>query len=182
MKNLIFVLLVLSLFVVACQAPNQPKQAVGYVDNSGDPAKLDYDPVIYTIKGEVVGDINSVVRQSAPAQGSVSGYSTGSWGYVGGSFVGPQISGKNFVRLLVQSSDCSLAKYGELVILKVEDTKATALLPGDIVTFRCRVEYEVLTAVLTNETFSKDKQVKEIDWCRFAVPTIGTTIEPVLTP
>jgi len=79
MKNLIFVLLVLSLFVVACQAPNQPKQAVGYVDNSGDPAKLDYDPVIYTIKGEVVGDINSVVRQSAPAQGSVSGYSTGSW-------------------------------------------------------------------------------------------------------
>ncbi len=127
------------------------------------------DMKIYHISGIVSDGAESLTRQTAPAQGYARSYD----GYGYASYFGAVQSGKGFVRLLVEESDSPIARKGNVVILKVEDTKAIVLAAGDVVSFKCRTQYESLSAVAGNEILSEDGMVKELDYCRLATPEIS---------
>lgn len=128
------------------------------------------DDGVYLISGTVVGDVESLVQQTTPARGSMAGSAYGAYG----SYFGPEFGGKGFVRLYVESSESKLAPKGSIVILKVTDSKASVLLPGDSVEFKCRHQYEAVAAVRNAETFNAEKlETWEIDYCRLTTPQIG---------
>ena len=59
------------------------------------------------------------------------------------------------------------------VIFKFTDTKATALLPGDVVEFKCRRQYEAVAPVKDAERFDEDKfSTWEFDFCRLTTGVI----------
>lgn len=172
-KNWIFLVLG-SAFVVllgACApvtdtAPrpeSDSSQAYGY------DARTPVDDNVYEIAGVVTGAVDSLVRQTEAARGSVAGSGYGFYG----TYFGSEFGGKGFVRLLVRRSNSPLAPIGEIVILKTTDTKAIVLVPGDEVTFLCRAQYEAVAAVRDNETFDPDKvETWELDYCRLLTPVI----------
>jgi len=144
-------------------------------------AKIPVDTEVYVITGEVIGEVNSVTRQVEPAQGQVNGSLYGSYGSLSGSFTGPIEKGKGFVRVRVQSSEPSteLAPVGDVAIIKTSDTKVSALLNGDIITFKCRRQYENIAAIKENEKFDADKLATwELDYCRLAAPVIAVEPKP----
>jgi hypothetical protein len=139
--------------------------------NYGGDHKVDVDEKTYVITGEVVREVNSLTRQVTPAKGDVFGYG----GYVSGSFTGPVEAGKGFVRLKVQVSNPSTAEapVGEVAIIKTTDTKVTALMAGDVITVKCRRQYENIAAVKEGQKFNKDEVgTWELDYCRLASPVI----------
>jgi hypothetical protein len=122
----------------------------------------------------VVSEVGSLTRQTDAARGSISGSGTAGFAYISGTYYGPEYGGKGFIRLHVFESSSYLAPVGEIVILKSTDTKGVALLPGDVVTFKCRHQYEALAAVRNAETFDEEKlETWEIDYCRFFDPIIS---------
>lgn len=137
--------------------------------NYADGSKIPVDEKVYTVSGEVTGQVNSATRQVEPAKGSLSAYN----GYASGTFTGPIEAGKGFVRLKITGSDSNLAPMNELVILKTADTKVSALLSGDVVTFKCRAQYENIAAVKDGQKF-EERQVAtyELDYCRLETPTV----------
>ena len=142
-------------------------------------AKIEVDTNIYNITGTVTAQVQSLTRQRSPGGGSVGGSLFGTngfaYGSIGGSFFGPVQTGRGFVRITVDKAEpaTDLAGVGETVILKVSDTKGTALLPGDTVTFRCRRQYEAVAAVKNNQKFDvRTDGTWELDYCRLATPVI----------
>lgn len=172
MKKQILILFLLILTGCAGRAPQPESDSPQtYSDN----ARIPVDDTVYTIVGEVVGDVASVTQQTTPAQGDVTGVSARDLGYLGGAYFGPEFGGKGFVRLLVHTATpgTELAPVEEIVILKTSDTKAAVLLPGDVVTFRCRAQYEAVAAVREGESFDADKvETWELDYCRLVTPVI----------
>ena len=135
--------------------------------------QIPVDDGVYRIKGKVVGDVNSLTRQIQAARGSLAG----SQYFVSGSFYGPEMGGKGFIRLHVQESDSYLAPVGTVVIVKSTDTKGIALLPGDVVTLKCRHQYEAVAAVRNKETFDEVKlETWELDYCRLVTPVIQPAV------
>lgn len=140
---------------------------------AAQPAAPLNDPTLFDVTGVVVGEVGSLARQTKPASGSVVGVSGGA---TYGSYVGPQIGGKSFVRIQVQAMAprVVLAQIGDIVVLKGEDSKLSILSPGDLVTVRCRLDYEAITA--TNVSGAKDSSqqngVWEFDVCRMLTPVI----------
>lgn len=130
------------------------------------------DDAVYTITGKVIGDVESLTRQTEAAQGSYGRYGN----YATGVYFGAEFGGKGFVRLFVHTSDSELAPPESIVIIKTSDTKASALLPGDVVTFKCRAQYEAVAAVRDRETFDMAASEKlatwELDYCRLFTPEI----------
>lgn len=159
--------------LIACTEDSNPApdsdSTFGYADGS----KIPVDERVYTVTGEVSGPINNLTRQVKPAEGSLTGSTYGSYGSVSGSFTGPIEAGKGFVRVLVTQSDTDLAPVRELAIVKTADTKVSALLPGDIVSFKCRRQYENVAAVKDKQSF-KESEVGtwELDYCRMVNPTV----------
>ena len=156
----------------SCGGNPSPDSDSSYGYASG--SKIDVDQHTYLITGEVTGQVNNLTRQVKPAEGSLSGtqYSSG-YGTLTGSFTGPIEAGKGFVRLLVTSSNMDIAPVGELTILKTVDTKVTALLPGDVVTFKCRKQYENIAAVKEDQKFNKDEVATwEADFCRLTTGVV----------
>jgi hypothetical protein len=163
------------LALVACEF-NAPPRAASDSAEAYDigiwfiriPARVPVDDEVYTIMGQVVADVATMSRQTAPS---------GTTFY--GTYFGAEFGGKGFVRLLVRSSEppTLLAQPGRIVLIKTTDTKASALLVGDVVTFRCRAQYEALAAVRINESFQGTKVEKvatwELDYCRLATPVIS---------
>jgi hypothetical protein len=134
-------------------------------------SEVPVDDNIYTITGKVVADIDSLTRQTAPAQGA---YSAGP-SYGTGSYFGPQLGGKGFVRLFVHVAEPAtvLAPSESITIIKTSDTKASALVPGDVITFKCRAQYEAIAAIRENETFNANRmETWELDYCRLVSPVI----------
>jgi hypothetical protein len=174
MSKWILILFVLALVVVGCggQAP-QPASDSPQTYNTN--ARIPVDDNVYTISGQVVGDVASLSQQTTPAQGDVTGLAGRGYGYLGGSYFGPEFGGKGFVRLLIHSAqpETPLAPLEEIVVVKTTDTKASVLLPGDVVTFKCRAQYEAVAAVRENEPFNEDKLATwELDYCRMVTPVI----------
>ena len=95
-------------------------------------------------------------------------------GFAYGTYFGPELNGKGLVWLKVTKSSSKLALSSSIVILKVTDTKALALAPGDYVVFKCRHQYEAIAAVRSNETFDAEKlESWEIDYCRMVNPMVS---------
>jgi hypothetical protein len=141
---------------------------------SGD-VKPDVDDNFYTIKGEVVGQVNNLTRQVKPSEGSISGYNYNGYGSMSGTFTGPVEAGKGFVRLKISSANPSApeATVGEAVILKTSDAKVTALQPGDIITFKCRRQQEPVAAVRDGQKLDKNRaSTWEFDYCRMETPRL----------
>lgn len=170
---------VLTLFIVSCGANQLPKPESDSGENwdagSRIPAEF-VDDNVYEIYGIVMGDVGSNVRQSQAARGNVSGVGIEGTGYVSGSYYGPEFTGKGFVRVKVESitpKNDKLVDVGEVAILKTSDLKATAILVGDEVVFKCRAQYEAVAPIRSNETFVPEKvETWELDYCRLKSPKI----------
>jgi len=168
---------VVGLILTAGSCDNQQPSADSDSSQSyKDGSKIPVDDNYYVIKGEVVGQVNNLTRQVKPAEGSIGGSSYGN-GYssFSGTFTGPIEAGKGFVRLKIEttSPNAPEAAPGEAVILKTSDTKVTALQPGDIITFKCRRQYEAVAAVRDNSDFDKNKAgTWEFDFCRLETPRL----------
>lgn len=168
---LLLVMLVLSGAMCDSNAAPAPESDSSQSFNSD--ARIPVDDNVYTITGQVVGEVSSITRQTQAGHGSISGFSSSGSGYVGGSFYGPEFGGKGFVRLYIEHSDSPLAPVEGIVLIKSSDTKGSALLPGDRVTFKCRAQYEAVAAVRENESFDTNKLATwELDYCRLSTPTI----------
>jgi hypothetical protein len=173
MKKWIF-LLIMPLLLFGCQGA-APQAASDSPQTYTANARIPVDDNVYTISGQVVGEVASLSQQTTPAQGDVTGLAAKVYGYLGGTYFGAEFGGKGFVRLLVHSASPStpLAPPEEIVILKTTDTKASVLYPGDVVTFKCRAQYEAVAAVRENESFNEDKvETWELDYCRMMTPVI----------
>lgn len=183
-KFTIFVIVLLSLLVAACErdvAPVAVSDSSQRFQNSEN-SRIPVDDGTYILTGRVVADVDSLVRQSRSGYWSSTTTTT-----IDGvpittqRYIPPIVNGKGFVRLLVQSIDKQPDQFtvdiGDVPILKTTDTKVMALMPGDIVTFKCRVQYENLAAVRENETFNAEKLATwEFDYCRLENPVIKTEI------
>lgn len=159
----------------SCDGETAPEAESDSSQNYKAGSKVPVDDNVYLIKGEVIGPVNDVTRQVEPAQGEISGFAYGGYASMNGSFTGPIEAGKGFVRLRVQtvSPSTEQAPVGDVTIIKTSDTKAKALLNGDIVQFKCRRQYEALAAVKDNEKFDAEKvETWELDYCRLASPVI----------
>lgn len=174
MKRFIFfsaVLVLAALFVAACETNVAPPPESDSPQSYQSGSQVPVDDNIYEIRGVVAGDVDSLVRQTEAARGSIAGSGYGFYG----TYFGPEFGGKGFVRLHVLASDSRLAPVGEIVILKTTDTKAIVLVPGDEVTFRCRAQYEAIAAVRQYETFDAERlETWELDYCRLTSPVIQT--------
>ncbi|MEE8047006.1 MAG: hypothetical protein V3T49_09200 [Dehalococcoidia bacterium] len=171
-KSALVVLAALTLVLVACATNTPPgpdnDSPQSYRAGTGtlwwyEGERIPVDDNVYDITGEVVADVENLTRQISPS------------GYVRGAYFDPLFAGKGFVRLLVHSvtPSTSLATPERIVLIKTSDTKASALLPNDVVTFRCRAQYEAVGAVRDNEHFDVDKVgTWELDYCRMATPVI----------
>lgn len=132
------------------------------------------DTAVYTITGTVSAEVESLVRQTAPAQ--VQSYSAEGMSY--STYYGPQLNGKGMVRLTVTASDAALAPVGSTVILKLDDTKGILLLPGDQITVKCRAQFEAIAAVMNRQEFDPAAGTWELDYCRLATPVVGRAGTP----
>jgi hypothetical protein len=161
-------------------APRPDSDSSQSFSSSSTEDGIPVDDNVYYIKGQVISDVNSLTRQTDAASGEVFGYGGTGFGVMSGSYYGPEFGGKGFIRILVMNSDSFLAPKGEVVILKSTDTKGIALLPGDVVEFKCRHQYEAIAAVRDYETFDVDKlETWEIDYCRFISPIISQLKLPI---
>jgi len=130
------------------------------------------DDNVYLIIGRVVGDVASLTRQES--SGSLSGSTYSGYGSLSGSFYS-ETTGKGFVRLFVHSAtpETANAPPERIIVIKTTDSKVTILLPGDVVEFKCRRQYEAVAAVRDSETFDRDKLgTWELDYCRMTSPVI----------
>lgn len=174
MKKLIAAVLA-ALALGACNL-SAPKDPTAQSDNSeasfkGSP-KIPVDRNLYVITGQVIGDPSSLTRQVDPGGGSVYGYG----GYISGRIVGPEYAGKGFVRIKVSAMKpvAPFAGVEDVVIIKTSDTKAAALIPGDVVQFKCRAQYESVAPIQVREHFERDAYATwEFDFCRLTSPDIG---------
>ncbi|MEZ4732005.1 MAG: hypothetical protein R3E79_33220 [Caldilineaceae bacterium] len=132
------------------------------------------DTAVYTLTGTVATEVESLVRQTAPAQ--VQSYSAEGLSY--STYYGPQLNGKGMVRLTVEASNAELAPVGSTVILKLDDTKGILLLPGDRVTLKCRAQFEAISAVMNRQEFDPAAGTWELDYCRLATPVVGAAVSP----
>lgn len=155
----------------SCESESDPSVESDSSQSYASGSKVESDTNAYLIKGEVVGPVNETTRQVTPGQGDIFGYN----GYLNGSFTGPVEKGKGFVRIRVESASPStdLAPVGQVTIVKTSDTKAKALMNGDVVSFKCRRQYEAVAAVRNNQKFDKKSDgTWELDYCRLATPVI----------
>jgi len=157
--------------LVACgggEENPEPESVSGVQYKTG--SAIPTDKTVDTLAGIIVADVASLTRQVSPATGNYAGWDY----YARGAYAGPEYGGKGFVRLYVEeSTNLELCPPESICVLKTEDTKVVALLPGDRVTFRCRRQYEALSAVVKKEEFASDSVgVWELDYCRMETPRI----------
>lgn len=163
----VFVLIAMSACATSPSAQSDNGEA--YFGNMFSTEKIPIDDNVYTFKGKVIEDVASLTRQISPAYG-------GAYGNGYGYYRGETIDGKSFIRIVV--SDVSPATSKEFysdngVIFKFTDTKATALLPGDVIEFKCRRQYEAIAPVRSGEPFDVDDfETWEFDFCRLTTGII----------
>lgn len=181
MKNLtLFILFALLLVLVGCSREVATDGTNTFVTS----ATVPYDRSIYTIRGLVVSDVTSMSRQSSGGQMELTSYPAL---YASGSYYS-ETTGKGFVRVKIgvltssiqpmrPDMDTALGRVGDTVILKTTDAKIQALLPGDVVQFKCRADFELLGAVTAKETLNQGDVdtlgTWEFDLCRLVSPVIG---------
>lgn len=133
-------------------------------------AAIPVDDNLYTLTGVVVGDVNSIQRAAGPAR-VVTTYRSDY--YSEGTYFPPHMEGKGLVRLWVEKSDFLGVPAETIAIIKSTDTKLIAVLPGDRITLRCRVQAEAIAPSYTGQVYDQDRAVTlELDFCRMLFPVI----------
>lgn len=143
-----------------------------------------FDAAIYHLRGEVVGEVDSLSRQTSGGSLTLSSYP-----YISGSgSFYSETSGKGFVRLRVLTITSSiiparsdlaaaLGAPGDTILVKTTDAKVQALHPGDVVSFVCRADFEQVGAATAGENLTQqgvyDLGTWEFDLCRMRVPIVG---------
>ena len=168
MKTKVLFVLLMCFLLLGCNVERAPRADSDSSSNFSDEYRVPIDRNVYHIAGKIVGEREELVRQTSPASGSMYSYN----GYSSGSFTGPEFSGKSFVRVEIIYSDSELATRGNIVILKVTDTKIFGVVMGDTVSFVCRAQAELVAAVLNNEKPSEEQVTWELDYCRMEVPMV----------
>lgn len=160
----------ISLALAGCeQAGTYAESDSGYTYQSYKQAKLPLDNNLYTLTGVIVGDVNSIARPG-PAK-IVTAYR--SEYYSVGTYFPPEMSGKGLARLWVEKSDFPGVPPETIAIIKSTDTKLIAVLPGDRITVRCRVQAEAIAPSYTGQVYDPEKAVTlELDFCRMVSPVI----------
>lgn len=169
------VVMIMAFGLVSCGGPSEsaPAPDSDSQQEFEDGNEVPIDKTVYIIQGTVQSPVESLVRQTEAAGGSMSGWQAGGFGSISGSYFGPEFGGKGFIRVLVEESNSHLAPVGTVAILKSSDTKASILGHGDRVTFKCRAQYEAVAAVLDNEKFDREAlQTWELDYCRMVNPNV----------
>lgn len=178
--------LLLALFTAACGASDPAPDSDS--EQSYNDGKIPVDKAVYEVTGVVAADVSSLTRQVKPGGGRIDAPvcagTSGCYGGGGGTLFGPVEAGKGFVRLRVTAAKpaTNLAPVGATIILKVTDTKGTALSPDDVVTFHCRRQYEAIAAVQDDQDW--DDRVRdavatwELDFCRLLTPIIASSPTP----
>jgi hypothetical protein len=162
-------LAVVLLAVVGCQRAPAPESSSGL--NYAWRTTIPVDTAVYTLRGTVANDVDSLVRQTQRAEAQT--YSAEGVSY--GTYAGAEFNGKGMVRFMVAESDSPLAPVGSTVILKFDDTKGVMLLPGDGLTVKCRAQFEPLAAVVNRQPFVEAAGVWELDYCRLTTPVVSVT-------
>lgn len=160
------IVLLLILLLSGCNSPKSDS-GIEFL-----PAEIPIDPDIFTLRGTVVTDILSI--QTTQAQG----YSSATQ-YYGYSTFSLWQEGKGFVRLLVDDASpmTNLAEPGTTIIIKTTDTKLKAILPGDMITLKCRAQYENVAATRVNEVIDIERYgTWELDFCRMVTPLVLPTL------
>jgi hypothetical protein len=183
----IFVALLILLFS-GCRGQVPPESDSGIPYETGKYIPLDH--AYYVISGTVIGDVGSQVTGQTPGKisASTTGIVTGGGVILGsssGTYFPGAVTGKGFIRFLVEKSDTTktvdhedLAPPGSVVILKTTDLKAIALLPNDYTTLVCRAQYEAVAAIDNSEYFDKEKAATwELDFCRIKSPVISKAVK-----
>lgn len=162
--------LILTILLSGCNAAGTYAESdSGYTYASYKQASIPVYNNIYTITGVVVGDVNSIARPG-PAK-VVTTYRSDY--YSVGTYFPPEMNGKGLVRLWVEQSDFPGVPAETITIIKSTDTKLIAVLPGDRITLRCRVQAEAIAPSYTGQVYDKDKAVTlELDFCRMLSPVI----------
>lgn len=169
------VLIALALFIGALlqgceQAGTYAESDSGYTYKSYKQAAIPVDNNIYTLTGVVVGDVNSI-QQTGSAR-VVTTYRSDF--YSVGTYFPTEMNGKGLVRLWVEKSDFPGVPPETIAIIKSTDTKLIAVLPGDRITLRCRVQAEAIAPSYTGQVYDPDRAVTlELDFCRMLSPVIG---------
>jgi hypothetical protein len=159
------VVVIALLVITSVCEPNVAPRPVSDSTEQYHGGEVPVDDNVYTIRGVVIGQPIQMVRLVEPAYVKESG-----------ELVNAQAEGKSLVRLLVHDVDpeTRLATTAGSILLKATDIKAAGLQPNDVVTFRCRAQYEAVAAVRKRETFQADRVgTWELDYCRLATPLVS---------
>jgi len=173
-KKFLVLCILAVILMSACAPVNQaPPPQSDSDENFNYGAEIPIDDNIYTLEVMINSEMNSLTEQLS--QSSLSGYSTGSFGYVSG-YGNSWQEGKGFIRVKVVSINpySEYVAMGDNVIIKTTDTKMRALIPNDIVMIKCRMQYESVAAVRQNEVFDNAKEYEtwELDYCRMITPQL----------
>lgn len=162
--------IVLTVLLSGCNAAGTYAESdSGYTYQNYKQATIPVDNNLYTLTGVVVGDVNSIARPG-PAK-VVTTYRSDY--YSVGTYFPPEMNGKGMVRLWVEKSDFLGVPPETIAIIKSTDTKLIAVLPGDRITLRCRVQAEAIAPSYTGQVYDEDKAVTlELDFCRMLSPII----------
>jgi hypothetical protein len=177
-KTTLLIVILAILLIAGCAPSNaQPSPESDSSQQYRAGSKIPVDDNVYVVTGKVVADINSISQTQAEGNMSGSGFgsTSGAYAYMSGSYA-MWTEGKGFVRLQIDSitPGNNIVQPGQTVIVKTTDQKVMALVPGDQITFKCRIQYEAIAAVRDYETFDPEKlETWELDYCRMVTPKIG---------
>lgn len=162
--------IILTVLLSGCnEAGTYAESDSGYTYKNYKQAAIPVDNNLYTLTGVVVGDVNSIARPG-PAK-VVTTYRSDY--YSVGTYFPPEMNGKGLVRLWVEQSDFPGVPAETIAIIKSTDTKLIAVLPGDRITLRCRVQAEAIAPSYTGQVYDPNKAVTlELDFCRMLSPVI----------
>lgn len=153
-----------------------PGQNGNYAPGYGVPQPME----VYIITGTVEAAPGSI--QQFSFEGRTSGSSYNGYGHSSG-YISGGTDGKGIVRLRVATIEwhnayveagvlkrdeawTPLAQPGDIVIIKVEDTRGTQFIAGDQLILLCREQWEFVGAVGVNEIPTLNNVSREFDLCR----------------
>ncbi len=134
----------------------------------GSNASVCYDTRVYKLTVKVLGELAS----NQTTNGSISGFSTGSYGSVSGR-IWTEGKGVLPVQILEMSPETNWLDISKPNLVKTTDLKAMGLPVGAITQIICMRDVEVLSAVFPGQTLTTDRLTNELDNCRLVSPTFS---------
>lgn len=161
--------------------PVPPGQSGTYAANYALPAVT----TIYSLTVEVLAAPGSITGFSIEGRTEARQYD--GYGYASG-YISGGTSGKGMVRVKVLAVSWHdpyksvvpanenwqpVVAVGDIILLKTEDTKASALGAGDVTIMLCREDQEFVAPAAVNEIPTLQSLTRELDNCRMLQPQLS---------